>query len=175
MSQKFNVLIILLRWCDNFPLACEGIHNSTYTSNLNRWWRPNNSWRSWKISTIVRYMYFYIYYILVLFYINIVCRCIPIRQNIILLLGYFATEINGLCSDTEDTPVNDLETCKKAVDQIKKTFFDTYFKNRINRGNWSKGCHSYFRDGSYFMNFNRHETGSTNKKSRQICLHRNKK
>ena len=68
-----------------------------------------------------------------------VCRCIPIRQNIILLLGYFATEINGLCSDTEDTPVNDLETCKKAVDQTKKTFPSTYFKNRVNRANW--GCY----------------------------------
>ena len=102
------------------------------------------------------------------------CRFIPNRQNIVLNLGYFATEINGFCSETEDIPVNDLETCKKAVDQIKKTFFDTYFKNRINRGNWPKGCHSYFRDGSYFMNFNRHATGSTNKISRQICLPQNK-
>ena len=115
-----------------------------------------------------------IYIIYWYYFILILCRCMPIRQNIILLLGYFATEINGLCSDTEDTPVNDLETCKKAVDQIKKTFFDTYFKNRINRGNWPKGCHSYIRDGSYFMNFNRHATGSTNKISRQICLPQNK-
>ena len=103
-----------------------------------------------------------------IYYIYIICRCIPIRQNIVLLLGYFATEINGLCSDTEDTPVNDLETCKKAVDQIKKTFPSTYFKNRVNRANW--GCYLYINNGSYFMNFNRHATGSTNRKSRQICF-----
>ena len=98
-------------------------------------------------------------------------RCIPIRQNRMLLLRYFAIEINGLCSDTENTPVNDLETCKKAVDQIKKTFPSTYFKNRVNRANW--GCYLYFNNGSYLMNFNRHVTGSTNRKSRQICFLQN--
>ena len=99
-------------------------------------------------------------------------RLIPIRQNIILLLGHFATEINGLCWETEDIPVNDLETSKKAVDQIKKTFPGTYFRNSVNKANW--GCYLYFEGGSYFINFNIHATGPMNEKSRQICLPQNK-
>ena len=92
--------------------------------------------------------------------------------NLLLWLGYFLTEKNGLCSETKDSVVDDLKTCKEAVDEIKKKVKAANFKMEEEESDWPSGCYLYtINDGVYF---NKQSTGSRHRSSQQICKSKGK-
>ena len=84
-----------------------------------------------------------------------------------LWLGYFLTEKNGLCSETEDSVVDNLKSCMEAVDQIKQNVTAVNFKEEEDESDWPSGCYLYtINDGVYF---NKQSTGLRHTNSQQIC------
>ena len=79
---------------------------------------------------------------------------------------------NGICK--ANAVVNNWETCKDAVSEIKKLIPNAYFKWTEVRAHWPKGCYllasSDVSDNKVY--FNEHHAGSNHKNARPICLGR---
>ena len=82
------------------------------------------------------------------------------------MLGYFLTEKNKTCLESTGTLVDDLETCRTAVDFVKKNISTARFVDEEDDGRWPKGCYLANPDTVYFNN---HLSGSSNEGARQIC------
>ena len=71
------------------------------------------------------------------------------------------------CEDEE--VINDLETCKDSVSEIKKLIPNAEFRGQENRQDWPKGCYLYIALGKKWGFFNGHQTGSNHANARPIC------
>ena len=77
-------------------------------------------------------------------------------------MGYVLTANDRLCSETGDIVVDDIETCKKAAQELNKSFTE----RELAQKNWPKGCFLFLSESVYF---NQHSTGSSNNRASQIC------
>ena len=71
------------------------------------------------------------------------------------------------CED--DEVINDLETCKESVSEIKKLIPNAEFRRQENRPDWPKGCYLYVLGGVKWGIFNEDLTGSNHVNARPIC------
>ena len=76
---------------------------------------------------------------------------------------------NGICE--ANAVVNNLQTCKDAVSEIKKLIPNAHFKNNFASANWPKGCFLFANSDKYHgrVFFNEHHDGSNNGNARPIC------
>ena len=81
-------------------------------------------------------------------------------------LKYFLTAKNSLCLETKDLAVEDLQSCKEAVDVIKTDIPEAHFEMTEDDAHFPKGCYLYNNVNVYF---NKHSSGSSHARSRQIC------
>ena len=85
-----------------------------------------------------------------------------IRNRNFLVIRYVPTANDRLCSETGDIVVDDIETCKKAAQELNKSFTE----RELAQKNWPKGCFLFLSESVYF---NQHSTGSSNNRASQIC------
>ena len=89
---------------------------------------------------------------------------------VFLEIGYFLAPKKELCSENKGIAVTDVNSCKKAMYEIKKEIHDAKFtKTGLGTGpNWPKGC--YLHSASSYVYFNNNSIGSTrNHLAQQIC------
>ena len=91
--------------------------------------------------------------------------------NMITVNGYFLTQTNNLC---EKNAVFDLETCKSAVDEIKKAMTNIFFDKVMVDSDYPKGCFMFGGRVTGRVIFNEHAAGSRNGQAQQICIKRGK-
>ena len=75
-------------------------------------------------------------------------------------MGYFLSAKGTLCTDDGNIPVDDIETCQVAIEELNESF-----EGLENYASWKKGCYLY---GSYAY-FHRNLTGHRKGSTRQIC------
>ena len=83
--------------------------------------------------------------------------------DLFLLLEYFLTEKNGTCLESNGTPVDDLDTCREAANNVT-TNVPTIEKEDL--ADWPKGCYLVSSGTVYF---NSHSSGSSNELVNEIC------
>ena len=88
------------------------------------------------------------------------------------LLIFFSELEFVLCSETQNMAVTDLDTCKNAVVDIKKSVPEANFYGEETESTYPKGCYmiesSDNKNGNVF--YNKHSSGSSNEYARKICL-----
>ena len=82
-----------------------------------------------------------------------------------LLDTYFLLDLDSLCSDFERRIVNDVESCRSSVSQLKSFDPRSNFKNVESTSDWPSGCYST-NSGIYF---NTNSTGNRNPEAHPIC------
>ena len=82
-----------------------------------------------------------------------------------LLDTYFLLDLDSLCSDFERRTVNDVESCRSSVSQLKSFDPRSNFKNVESTSDWPSGCYST-NSGIYF---NTNSTGDRNPEANPIC------
>ena len=82
-----------------------------------------------------------------------------------LLDTYFLLDLDSLCSDFERRTVNDVESCRSSVTQLKSFDTRSNFKNVESTADWPSGCYST-NAGIYF---NTNSTGNRNPEASPIC------
>ena len=82
------------------------------------------------------------------------------------------TEKNALCSEANGIAVYDLDTCKLAVNVIKKYVPTAIFYKEETVTYYPKGC--YLSNGILVV-FNKHSSGSRHENTQQICQIKGKK
>ena len=95
------------------------------------------------------------------------------NRNIVSLISgniYFLTDLGELCSDSNAQPLNDEDSCRKSLAQIKRhddpEGFQTFYRKEDNYF-FPKGCYTTPLDGG--IHFNRNPDGDRHPMARQIC------
>ena len=82
--------------------------------------------------------------------------------------GYFLLPENELCSQNMGIAVDNANSCKKALNEIKREIPLAQFNDKpIEARYWPKGCYLNLANGLVY--FNKHLTGSREYLARQIC------
>ena len=82
--------------------------------------------------------------------------------------GYFLTPKNEICSQNMGIAVDNANSCKKALNEIKREIPLAQFDDKpIEARYWPKGCYLNLANGLVY--FNKHSKGSRQWLARQIC------
>ena len=91
------------------------------------------------------------------------------RSIIPCYIGYFLAQENVSCTSIGAVPVEDLKSCKEAVQSSKRTHANVYFHRDVNYQYLPKGCFLLLTGSGNAVFFNYHPTGSKSSDSRLMC------
>ena len=97
------------------------------------------------------------------------CASLITRTNIFCQIGYFLAQENVSCTSIGAFPVEDLESCKEAVQSLKRTHANVYFHRDVNYQYLPKGCFLLLTGSGNSVFFNSHPTGSQSSEIRLMC------
>ena len=97
------------------------------------------------------------------------CASLMPRSIIPCYIGYFLAQENVSCTSIGAVPVEDLKSCKEAVQSSKRTHANVYFHRDVNYQYLPKGCFLLLTGSGNAVFFNSHLTGSKSSDIRLMC------
>ena len=97
------------------------------------------------------------------------CASLMTRSIIPCYIGYFLAQENVSCTSIGAVPVEDIKSCKEAVQSSKRTHANVYFHRDINYQYLPKGCFLLLTGSGNAVFFNSYLNGSKSSDVRVMC------
>ena len=91
------------------------------------------------------------------------------RYIILCYVGYFLAQENVSCTSIGAVPIEDLKSCKEAVQSSKRTHANVYFHRDVNYQYLPKGCFLLLTGSGNSVFFNSYLNGSKSSDIRLMC------